>query len=130
MQTIPRLALICSLCLLAPVYADDIPVKNELASAIENAVKITGISINVSKLTPNDANINKVDGISVCAPEAKTKVVALQNALLKQTGVYRVYTTYAVYIRNDAGTFNYLPSDDPKVKDLIGQCKDIYVSVK
>lgn len=112
------------------IYADDIPVKAELASALENAVKSTGSKVNISKLTPTDANINTIDGMNVCDPQAKNRVIAFQNALLQQPHVFRVYSIYFVDVRVDDGTFKQLTGDDPTVKALMGKCKDIYVSVK
>ena len=117
------------------MYGDDhfpegIPVKETLARMVEEVVAEVGYDINIPEMTRTSININKIDGLDVCAPEAREKVISLQTAFSKHKDIYRNYSIYAVYVRDEDGGVHYLPGDSPKVKELIGDCNYVYTSVR
>lgn len=113
------------------VLAQGIPVKSTLAELVEDAARQTGLSINVppAHMTETTININTIEGINVCDPKARKNVIALQKAFSEHKNLRQTISVYGIYVRSRDGQIKYLPGDSPKVKDFIGECKYLYVSV-
>lgn len=111
--------------------AQGTPVKETLAQMVEEAAKETGLGFNIppDHMTETSINISTIEGMSVCDVEAKEKVISLQKAFSKSMNLRQTTSIYGVYVRSRDGELKYLPGDSPKVKELIGECKYLYVSV-
>ena len=113
-------------------FAQDIPVKKSLAGLLESAVTKSGIKINIvpDLMTPTSVNINMVNGIDVCNPNAKDMIIKLQNALLEHPDSYQIISIYGAYLRTSESNFKVLPEGSDELLKLLGECKNLYVRVK
>ena len=110
-------------------FANDMPVKTELAVLLEESIKESGLSINVVNITEKSININRIEGIDVCAPAAKNNVQALQKIFTKHKDFRMTISIYGVYVKTKSGKMKFLDGKNPKIKSKLGKCKYLYVSV-
>ena len=89
---------------------------------------LDSINIPPNRSTANSLEISTVNGISVCDPEVKEKVKALQEQFIKSSAFRLTYSIYGAYI-NDSGKIKYLSPENESIKELIGRCTNLYVSV-
>lgn len=108
----------------------DIKVDFALANMIEEVVRKTKFSINISDMTRKTINIDKIDGLDVCDPKAKEKVLSLQKAFNEHPNIYRNYSFYGVWVKKPNGQFNYVSGDSAEYKKLINNCRNVYIAVK
>jgi len=132
MKTLCRLLILSSTAafgLSGPSYAQDQKVKNELADMIEAVVKEAGLNINISETNYLSVNINKVNGRSVCSPEAKDDVVRLQEAFNKHPNIYRNIGPYLVSFTYKDGTRTIGDIAELRKQGKLPDCTNIMVSV-
>ena len=112
-------------------FGQGIHVKDSLATLLENAIVETGLNINIvpEDMTETSVNINTINNVSVCDPVAKNNVIALQSAFTKHSNLHQTISIYGVY-QNEGGNIKFLSGDNKKIKELIGECKYLYVSVQ
>ena len=111
-------------------HSVDIKVDLALADMIEEVMRKTKFTINISDMAKKVVNIDKIDGLNVCNPKAKKKVLELQKAFNEHPNIYRNYSFYGVWIKKTDGTFNYIPTDSAEYKKLVKSCHHIYISVR
>ena len=111
--------------------AEGIPVKETLAQLVEEAARTTGLSFNIppDHMTETSINISTIENVSVCDASAKENVISLQKVFSQNKNIRQTISIYGVYQKSRDGKLKYLPGDSPKVKELIGECKYLYVSV-
>ena len=112
------------------VSAQDFYVQDNLADMVEDVIRTTNLKINIPDMAAKYVRINQVDGIDVCAPEAKEKVLTLQTAFNKHPNMFRTKSHHGVYSRQANGKVIYTPSS--QVSEQVDQqsCDAIIVSVR
>lgn len=96
---------------------------------VEEVVAQTGISVNISESTRTSVNINRANGRSVCAAEARADVERLQRAFDAHRSIYRNIGPVLITITDRTG--KKTPGDRSKLEKegILGRCPNIYVSV-
>ncbi len=129
-----RVQVVTSVVLLAfaspqPVRAGGEPVREDLASMVEQVVVQTGLSINVSESTPTSVNINQVNGRSVCAAEARSDVEKLQLAFESHPDIHRNIGPVLIRITDRSG--NKTPGEPSELEraGVVKGCPNVCVSV-
>ena len=109
--------------------ADSQPVREDLASMVEEVVVQTGLSINVIESTRTSISINQVNGRSVCAPEARSDVEKLQLAFEAHPAIHRNIGPVLISITDRSGKKN--PGDRSELEraGILKGCPNVYVSV-
>ena len=132
MKALCRLFILSStaaIMLSGPSYAQNQKVKNKLADMIEAVVKEAGLNINISETNYLSVNINKVNGRSVCSPEAKGDVVRLQEAFNKHPNIYKNIGPYLVTFTYKDGTRKVGDIVELRKQGKLPDCTNIMVSV-
>ncbi len=122
------------LALAQPLHAEDRPVNSRLADMVEQVVAKTKFSVNIRDMDDYSININKINGRSVCAPEAAEDVKVLQAAFNEHPNIYRNYSIYLISItgRDGIRKVSNFATIKEKIKEkgvLKGDCISLYVSV-
>ncbi len=87
------------------------------------------VSVSPNSITPTSINIDKIDGVGLCDLAIKPKVEKLAKLFSKHRHIRNVISSYGVYVKKKSGKVTYLPGTAPQVKHLVGDCKNLYVSV-
>jgi hypothetical protein len=111
------------------VFADSQPVREDLATMVEEVGAQTGLSFNIGASTPTSVNINQVNGRSVCSAEARADVERLQRAFDAHRSIYKNIGPVLITITDRSG--KKTSGDRAKLeKDgILKGCPNIYVSV-
>ncbi len=125
-----KAVLIIAALIPALAYGENVSVKTELAKLVEDAVVAQDVDINIPPNTAKETSleISSVNGVSVCAKEAEGHVKALQNEFTKSEYLRLTYSIYGAYLKTGDG-IKYLPPETENLKNSIGDCTNIYVSV-
>ena len=105
------------------------PVRADLATMVEEVVKLTGVRINISHSTPTSVNIDQANGRNVCIPEAHADVERLQRAFDAHKSIYRLSGPTLISITDRAGEKTYGDRKKLEAQGILKGCTDIYVSV-
>lgn len=109
--------------------AKDIPVKDELATMLEDIIVEVGFSVNISGMTETTVNINKINGVDVCDKEIKFEVLELQDAFNQHPNIRKTISTYSAYFKKEDGSVVRTDRSSSKFVELVGDCKLLYVAV-
>jgi hypothetical protein len=107
-----------------------IPVADELADMVEQVVSGTGISINIASQTRTSVTIDKVNGVTVCAQEARGNVEKLQLAFEAHPSIYRNVGPALASVTESDGTKRRPGVADVQPHGPVGSCQGIYVSIR
>lgn len=107
------------------VSAQDFYVQAELADMVEDVVRTTNLKINIPDMATKYIQISQIDGMDVCAPEAKQKVINLQTAFNKHPNMLRTKSIHGTYYRKANGMVSYAP-----FKPSNNKCEYITVTVR
>jgi len=108
--------------------ANDFYVKEELADMVNDVVQTTQFKINIPTMRAKYIHIDQIDGLDVCAPEARPKVMQLQNAFSKHPKLFQTKSIHGVYVRKANGQLSFTPLKLPMKKK--SECELVTVSVK
>lgn len=87
------------------------------------------VSVSPNSMTPTSINIDKIDGVGLCDPKIKPQVEKLAKLFSKHRHIRNVISSYGVYVKKKNGKVTYLPGTATQVQHLVGDCKNLYVSV-
>jgi len=90
---------------------------------------IDNIKISPNGITPTLLNLDQIDGVGLCDPAIRPKVEKLAKLFSKHRNIRTVIGTYGVYLKKENGKVTFLPRTAEQVQHLIGNCKNLYVSV-
>lgn len=124
--------LILLLVLPGIVFAQGVEVKKSLKTMVDNVVDKAGIDnikISPNGMTPTSLNIDQIDGVGLCDPAIRPKVEKLAKLFSKHRNIRTVISTYGVYVKKENGKVTFLPRTAEQVQHLVGNCKNLYVSV-
>ena len=117
-----------ALCLAASAGPPNAPVRDALATMVEQVSVSTGVSFTISESTPTSVNISQVNGRSVCAAEARSDVERVQQAFDRHPSISRNIGPALVSITDRDGTKHHL--DPADANGVLKACTNIYVSVR
>jgi hypothetical protein len=89
----------------------------------------TRISINIAQQTRTAIQIDKVNGVSVCAAEARADIEKLQLAFETHPNIFRNFGPVLASVTALDGSKRRASADDLQAQGVIDGCKAIYVSI-
>ena len=124
-------ALLLAFAVVSPLLsrADSKPVRDDLATMVEEVSAQTGLSINISDSTRTSVNINEVNGRSVCLPEARADAEKLQQAFDAHQSIYRNIGPVLITITDRTGKKTLGDRARLEQEGILKGCPNIYVSV-
>ena len=107
--------------------ANDFYVQDEIADMVEDVVHSTLLKINISDMRNKYIYIDRIDGMDVCAREARHKVMQLQAAFSQHPNLFRTRSVHAVYLRQDNGKVSFTPLN---LTTRPASCEHLTVSIR
>jgi hypothetical protein len=104
-------------------------VNKRLAIVVAAAVRETGLRINISSSDLTSVNINKINGVNVCADDAAGWVMQFQDALNRQPNIRDNFGPAYFTTTEKSGARKVLSLEDMKTRGFLKACTNIHVSV-
>ena len=109
------------------VCAEDFYVQDELADMVDEVIRTTRLKVNIPDMATKYVRIDQIDGLDVCAPEAKAKVIQLQTAFNKHPNMFRTKSIHGAYQRQANGELTYRPINTEASQN---KCEYVTVTVR
>lgn len=110
--------------------AEDFFVQDDLADMVEQVVRTTNLKINIPDMAQKYVRIDQIDGLNVCSPEAKQKVIKLQTAFTEHPHMLRTKSIHGTYHRQDNGKIVYNSFKPTSQKTSANKCEYVTVTVR